>query len=215
MTKTCTCPLDPDGVVKQTCPVHGQPYPQRLSYAQALDLIASAPSIDGQRYPLAQFIEEQQREIDHQQAYQRQMNEILKENARLRNDLTAVGLERDRLQKREILVSVALRNVLEVVQKDSPQWFLAEQLLGMMGGPAHEPVSAHKVQCGCGWVGMTTELVRLDGKHECPACSAEFKALNAWPPLKSEVRHCTNYLTYPGGQSCCTREAGHSGSCLF
>jgi len=33
--------------------------------------------------------------------------------------------------------------------------------------------------------------------------------------VKSEVRHCTNYLTYPGGQSCCTREAGHSGSCLF
>lgn len=48
-----------------------------------------------------------------------------------------------------------------------------------------EPVDAHKVQCKCGWVGMTTELVRLDGKHECPACSAEFKALSAWPPLKS------------------------------
>jgi len=129
-------------------------------------------------------------EIEHLKAYQLQMNEILKENAALRNDLTAIGLERDRLQAD-----------VERLTRKTPT--------------THEPVSAHKVQCGCGWVGMTTELVRLDGKHECPACSAEFKALNAWPPLKSEVRHCTNYLTYPGGQSCCTREAGHSGSCLF
>jgi len=37
-------------------------------------------------------------EIEHLKAYQLQMNEILKENAQLRNDLTAVGLERDRLR---------------------------------------------------------------------------------------------------------------------
>lgn len=35
-----------------------------LTHEQAIDLLASAPSIDGQRYPLVEFVEEQQREIE-------------------------------------------------------------------------------------------------------------------------------------------------------
>jgi hypothetical protein len=53
--------------------------------------------------------------------------------------------EIERLQTREIKVSVALRAVLETVQKDSPQWLLANELLKILGGPCL-PVSAGEKQ---------------------------------------------------------------------
>lgn len=73
------------------------------------------------------------------------------------------------------------------------------------GNAPDEPVDAHKVQCKCGWVGMTTELVRLDNTRECPACRAEFKALSAWPPLKSNVCTCGRQATGDHESGCTYR----------
>ncbi len=94
-------------------------------------------------------------EIAHLQAYQRQMNDILKANEQL-------------AQERDDYKADYLRIHRQLVDLKYP---------GTV--PPAEPSADYGVKCECGWQGPVSELVKLGGKHQCPACWAEFIALPA------------------------------------
>lgn len=86
--------------------------------------------------------------------------------------------EVDRLTVKELKLGVALHAVIEVVQKDSPQWLLADQLIRMMEAPG----SAQQVPCecpevckvcggrarACAVLGHRSQAERHVRWHECP-----------------------------------------------
>lgn len=46
----------------------------------------------------------------------------------------------------------------------------------------YEPQESYRVQCRCGWLGKTAQLIRLQsdpGQPRCPSCTAKFSATPA------------------------------------
>jgi hypothetical protein len=159
-------------------------------------------------------------------AYQREIAQLKACWAEALENVTARNQEIERLQKREKdLMDVidgrdrALGFVpLDEVTAHEPSeqrmsYAQADDYLRTLGfpGAASQEVLGSPPCPGFVTRDDGTKVYCGSGKgHRGACCCVEFR-----DAVKSEMRHCTNYLTYPGGQSRCTRETGHSGSCLF